>query len=204
MVDEPGFERLGVWCADAHEAVANPARPRPAAGCWPPLLLQWTKATIRTGSCRQAKRLTAGRRGSCQSGLVAKTFNADFYVTCATVIPVLFLGMVVQGGSYAEMLSSALETAQKHPGRILYTAAPQLLPSVAYLALLSGLLGEFFAILALFQRSANPTVADLVLFMTVFLMVVAAAGPTQRLANVMITIEGLAREHRRSGQPPES
>jgi hypothetical protein len=28
---------------------------------------------------------------------MTETFNADFYVTCATVIPVLYLAVVVQG-----------------------------------------------------------------------------------------------------------
>jgi hypothetical protein len=41
---------------------------------------------------------------------MAKTFDVDFYVTCATVIPVLFLAVAVQGSAYASLLRAWQKT----------------------------------------------------------------------------------------------
>lgn len=38
---------------------------------------------------------------------MAEKFNADFYVTCATVIPVLFLAAAVQGQAFVFLLQRA-------------------------------------------------------------------------------------------------
>jgi len=38
---------------------------------------------------------------------MTEKFNADFYVTCATVIPVLFLAAAVQGQAFAFLLQRA-------------------------------------------------------------------------------------------------
>ena len=126
---------------------------------------------------------------------MAKHFNADFYITCATVIPVLFLGLVVQGGTYEDMLRAALEAAHRQPGRIREAAAPQLLPTVAYLSLMAGLLGEVFALLALFHQSDTSTDRAVILGLTTFLLVVVASGPAWRLMSVQNTIDRLEREH---------
>jgi hypothetical protein len=45
---------------------------------------------------------------------MAKHFSPDFYVTCATVIPVLFLALAVQGRTYESVLRS-LEQANTPP-----------------------------------------------------------------------------------------
>jgi hypothetical protein len=42
---------------------------------------------------------------------VYKSFNSDFYVVCATVIPVLFLALAVQGDSYQALLDASLKAA---------------------------------------------------------------------------------------------
>lgn len=52
----------------------------------------------------------SARNPGCQSCVVAKNFNADFYVTCATVIPVLFIAVTVQGQAYEAVLREALKT----------------------------------------------------------------------------------------------
>jgi hypothetical protein len=43
---------------------------------------------------------------------MTENFNADFYVTCATVIPVLFLALAVQGRTY-EVVVQAVQKRMK-------------------------------------------------------------------------------------------
>jgi hypothetical protein len=129
---------------------------------------------------------------------VAKHFNADFYITCATVIPVLFIALVVQGGTYEDMLRTALEAAHRRPGRSRDAAAHQLLPSVAYLSLMAGVLGEVFALIALFNGTATGFEDRLVvLLMTIFLVIAVAAGPAWRWMRVQDTVDRLERERAR-------
>lgn len=111
---------------------------------------------------------------------MAKTFPADFYVTCATVIPVLFLALVVQGGTYESMLRTALEAAHRQPMRSRDGAVATLLPLIPYFALMSGVLGEAAALSALFSGSDTKTGRTAVLVMTLTLVIAAAAAPTWR------------------------
>jgi hypothetical protein len=52
-----------------------------------------------------------------QDAPVAKSFPSDFYVTCATAIPVLFLVFAVRGNTYGEMLTVARKAAVTLPRR---------------------------------------------------------------------------------------
>jgi hypothetical protein len=126
---------------------------------------------------------------------VGKHFNADFFVTCATVIPVLFLALVVQGGTYESMLRSAVEAANREPGRGRDGAVSQLLPAVAYLTLMAGVIGEAGALWALFNGRDTKTDRAVVLVTTLFLLTIAAAGPAWRFFRVQDTVSQLAREH---------
>ena len=45
---------------------------------------------------------------SGRTGWSTKHFPSDFYVTCATVIPVLFLAYAVQGRVYGSLLRASL------------------------------------------------------------------------------------------------
>ena len=49
----------------------------------------------------------------CHSDLVSNTLDPDFYVTCATVIPVLFLAAAVQTGSDETIYDSIVKTWRK-------------------------------------------------------------------------------------------
>src|SRR5258708_6016603 len=46
-------------------------------------------------------------------GQPAPPFNADFYSVAATVIPVLFLAVAVQGHAYQDLLSSATDAGRR-------------------------------------------------------------------------------------------
>jgi hypothetical protein len=113
---------------------------------------------------------------------VAEPFNSDFYVTCATVIPVLFLAFAVQGRSYEDLLRLALEQDQaRKPGgrlrRAVRYVGVQALRYSAYIILVAGIGGEMVALAALYYGREGPDQRVLVLRLTALLVVAAASGP---------------------------
>jgi hypothetical protein len=74
---------------------------------------------------------------------VTKHFNADFYVTCATVIPVLFVAVAVQGRTYESILRVVAS-----PGSISFSAL-----QLGMLILIAGGAGEALAIFVLYRGS---------------------------------------------------
>ena len=110
-----------------------------------------------------------------------KSFPADFYVTCATVIPVLFLALVVQGGPYEAILSTARSTAQRLPRRNRDYVIVTILSYWAYITLGSGCLGELFAVWALYTRSEWRAQRTLVALATLILLLAVVAPPAARL-----------------------
>lgn len=118
-----------------------------------------------------------GRANGCHSGLVAKSFPADFYVTCATVIPVLFLAVAVQGGTYEAMLQTALRAARTLPRRNRDYAAAEVLPVVAYLTFVAAVGGEVIALVVLYRGSEAQATRLIVLITTLVLLAVATAAP---------------------------
>lgn len=124
---------------------------------------------------------------------MAKNFNPDFYVTCATVIPVLYLALVVQGSTYQAMLRRAVHAAHTRSRRAA------LRPLGAYLVVAAGALGEVFALVALFMGSDTESMRVSVLIMTLIMVAVAGAGPTFRWWRAVS--EALI-ETQRGGPPP--
>ena len=111
---------------------------------------------------------------------MAKPFPSDFYVVCATVIPVLFLALVVQGGTYEAMLNAARNAARALPRRTWNYVLARFLPWVAYLAVAGALGGELLSLLALFSGSDTYQPRLVVLITTISLMGVVAAAPAWR------------------------
>lgn len=97
---------------------------------------------------------------------MAESFYADFYVTCATVIPVLFLIVAVRAGKY----ESELVNQQKR-GVLL------LLLIFAYSSVVIGGVGEFGALLELLLRQDNPWWRGIALGATLLLLVVVLFSP---------------------------
>ena len=110
----------------------------------------------------------------CDSCLMAKSFDPNFYVTCATVIPVLFLAVAVQGRTYESVLESALKAAQS-PAKSETRA--RLLQAVAFAIWLAGVFGEGTSLVVLYRQAAWPNDRWLVLGATMILVVAASAGP---------------------------
>jgi hypothetical protein len=106
---------------------------------------------------------------ACPGG---QSFNADFYVTCATVIPVLFLAVAVQGRAYESMLRSAQRRPQTGKfGRLSlpYTLAGSVLIAAAG--------GEYLALLVLYQGSDWTGAREVVFACTLILVTAVGAGP---------------------------
>jgi len=103
---------------------------------------------------------------------MAKNFNADFYVTCATVIPVLFLAVAVQGRAYESVLRSAhlrSETWKFWRWTLPYTVAGSVLIAAA--------LGEYLALLVLYLGWDWSGARGMVFACTLILVTAVGAGP---------------------------
>jgi hypothetical protein len=81
----------------------------------------------------------------------AKTFPSDFYVAVATVIPVLFLALALQGPTYETMISTALRYLGPYFKRMTFRSVAgaivgTLLMALAGLVILFALSGEVVAL----------------------------------------------------------
>jgi hypothetical protein len=111
---------------------------------------------------------------------MAKGYDSDFYVVCATVIPVLYLAFVVQGGTYDAMLKTALQAARKPRKRQRDHAAANLLPAAAYITLVAAAVGEIASLGALFSESAPKSTRVLVFVAMLIVIGAATAVPAGR------------------------
>jgi hypothetical protein len=118
--------------------------------------------------------------------LVAKSFPADFYITCATVIPILYLALAVQGtyygSGYEAALVTALRRARKQTGQRWADAARKLWPLAAFLPLMGGLIGETLAFLVLFGglETVELGIRVIVLVTILPLVAIVGVGPARR------------------------
>lgn len=109
-------------------------------------------------------------------------FDATYYATIATVIPVLFLAIAVQGGTYGKILQSATRAIRgyKRERYLVYLAAAVvslLLAAIAFLIVIAGGYGEVQAIHALYQQHDDRGVREQVYLAAIFLIIAAAGGP---------------------------
>lgn len=130
---------------------------------------------------------------------VTDKFPSDFYVTCATVIPVLFLALAVQGQAYGLVLRTS-ERAEGYsnttwrrglglqpPARqerplqgareMLAEIASLALWVIALLIVFAGGFGEGLALYALYRGSEPADARRWVLVATLVLVAAVVAGP---------------------------
>ena len=119
----------------------------------------------------------------------AQAFNGLFYATAATVIPVLFLAIAVQGHAVEDLLRASADayrrewqSARYNPLNAIINPAPA---AAAMLILVFGVIGE---ILALSQEAAGLWARYIVDFAVVFLTVAAAAAPALTLIRAMRSV----------------
>jgi hypothetical protein len=113
---------------------------------------------------------------------MTKNFPSDFYVTCATVIPVLYLALILDPlrGVDEAILRTARRAADRQPRRRRDNLTATLLPSAMYSFVPAGVAGEAIALFVLFSGSDTDGTRVFVLIMTLILLAAAAGGPTLR------------------------
>jgi hypothetical protein len=116
----------------------------------------------------------------------APAFNADFYTVTATVIPVLFVALAVQGPFLNELRSLAdrMKARPSPPGRAARAFSGYVADApwrVAAFIVLYATSGEILAIIALYQRHNSEYAGSLILTSTIFLVFATAMGPAAAL-----------------------
>jgi hypothetical protein len=125
---------------------------------------------------------------------VAKTFDPNFYIVCATVIPVLFLAAAVQGSSYKTILDTALKVRVTHAGdgwarKFVARSRARVLVYIAYFIWAAGACGEIVALLVLYWGQEQPYDRQIVLLCTIFLVFAASAGPLDAFVRVRAKLD---------------
>jgi hypothetical protein len=110
-------------------------------------------------------------------------FNGLFYATAATIIPVLFLAIAVQGRTYENLIKTFSDAFRD------WTTPSRWIPrlpagAIAFTASMAGLMllysagSEIAAIYALYHQQATRSTAQFILIAATFMIIMTAAGPT--------------------------
>jgi hypothetical protein len=131
------------------------------------------------------------------AGATGPVFNHDFYATAATIIPVLFLAIAVQGSLYNDLLKVSVEAVRRfrarnarsssRRGALRAWTATILAPSAAIFILLFGVTGEIQALVSLSGQHAVGDPAG-PLIAAVMLTLASAAGPALALIGTFVTM----------------
>lgn len=151
------------------------------------------------------------------------SFNADFYSVIATVIPVLYLAIAVQGSTFSALLNWLRALVIRTQGRIVELTERRVklrrklgnkglrgilvfINMLGYsvvlavaLSLILSLLAEVFAILALYDRQENPHPA-LFIIPVIALATVIALVPLGSLTVTFARLRSIARRDRKDSK----
>jgi hypothetical protein len=126
-------------------------------------------------------------------------FNSSFYTTAATVIPVLFLAIAVQGRMYDDLLKAYVNAGR----RLIRPTAAALL---AMLILFFGIIGESQALFILYRQNAAP-LPDVALPTAIGLTILAGASPAIALVKSVSStkreLPGTTTTQNTGGEPEE-
>lgn len=115
------------------------------------------------------------------------SFNYNFYITAATVIPVLYLALTLQsstnfeGSSFTGLIKRWKRSEADDSGR-WYLVQPRkfiiaLIAVGGSLAIIWSMINEFYCFYALYEQKSHPLMNLLVLISIGCLLVVIIAGP---------------------------
>ena len=132
-----------------------------------------------------------------------------FYATAATVIPVLFLAIAIQGRAYQDLLRAAqkfdrtMRAATPSGGSpsVELAAISRLLWALALLIPIAGCDGEGTAITALYQGHGTVGIRLMVLIGTLYLVFAVAIGPMVTYAIAATAAEPEAESLLKPGRP---
>jgi len=98
----------------------------------------------------------------------AVPFSSDFYVTTATVIPVVFLALVLEGG-LLEWISRRIKASDvvTMPVRILVS----MLQLFAVIVLLAGTVSEILALHVILRKQTTVNTENVIFYSTAFLII---------------------------------
>lgn len=94
--------------------------------------------------------------------------SPDFFVTIATIIPVLFLALVLEGGLWKWIREQVSDESDPSTGTRVFVS---LLQFLAVFVLLAGALGEMTALYALWQEDYTGVLSDIAFWATALLVV---------------------------------
>lgn len=111
----------------------------------------------------------------------APEFNGLFYATAATVIPVLYIALAVQGHAGASLAHAAVRIRTGGPAPMIFWrfATSQILGFLASLIITGGAIAEASAIWVLYEGRSEGNLGPVILGATIFLTVATAAGPAR-------------------------
>lgn len=111
------------------------------------------------------------------------SFNSDFYVTAATVIPVLYLALTLQGSTLESLLERWLKLSTREPGKewgALSYVSFYLFTGVAItagFAIFLSIYAEFVSLKVLYYKKSTPQDAQFVFIGITCLLILIAAIP---------------------------
>jgi hypothetical protein len=111
------------------------------------------------------------------------TSSSDFYITAATIIPVLFLALVIEGGLW-KWIQGQVSEASDPP--IVIRIFVSLLQAFAVLVLIAGALGEVTALYALWRTDFSSVLSDIVFSTTVLLVVFLTVELSMQIPGIFL------------------
>jgi hypothetical protein len=117
-------------------------------------------------------------------------FNGLFYATAATIIPVLFLAIAVQGTTYQDLLNVVLtaDLSQSHatpgPWRVIAGIKTNTLLTITLAILGFGVISEAYAIVILYIQKPAAQSGPVVLIGTIFLIAAIAIRPVAAIGRM--------------------
>ncbi len=133
-------------------------------------------------------------------------FNSDFYVTAATVIPVLYLALGVQGSLLAGVIAGLNKylramsqlrpnSIRRQVGLVIRLVGAYVLMIAAGLIVGAGVAGEIAALLTLYHQSGTPVTGRLVLYSLIALLAFTAASPGWALVVAWPRLQWIPLKH---------
>jgi hypothetical protein len=132
-------------------------------------------------------------------------FNSDFYVTVATIIPVLYLALTLQGSTLEQLLRHWKKVTR---GAVLskWNLRSELhMDLVALVAIygcgimFAGIVAEIIVLLALYHQSGGSESKYFVMVVMIGLLILVAAGPFLKFAQTFISTAGDLPEETETG-----
>ena len=108
-----------------------------------------------------------------------EAFNADFFITAATVIPILYLALTLQGQTFESLINRL--TTLWHRNGWQWSVLYGLTSTATFAIIAAGSLGEWLAIYAIYQQQADTFTTQIVRNLLLVLIVAVAAGPAWRV-----------------------